>query len=57
MKKDKNGYFSKSYKGITFYHRTIEGLNSAIEQHKIFLEYTSKGKQEEYYKRYPLTER
>ena len=54
MKKDINGYYSKSFKGITFYYRTIEELNHAIEQYKIFLEYTSQGNEEDYYKKYSL---
>ena len=55
MKKDEYGYYSKKYKGTAFYYRTIEGLNKAIEQHKIFLQYTAEGRQEEYYKKYPLS--
>lgn len=53
MKKDEYGYYNKRYKGITFSRRTIKGLNKAIEQHKIFLQYTAEGRQEEYYKKYP----
>lgn len=55
MIKDKYGYYNKKYKGITFSYRTIERINKAIEQHKIFLQYISEGREEEYYIRYPLT--
>ena len=54
MKKDINGYYSKSFKGITFYRRTIKDLNDSIDQYKIFLEYACQGNEEEYYKKYPL---
>lgn len=54
MKKDKYGYYNKKFKGITFSYRTIEGLNKAIEQYKIFSRYTAEGRQEEYYNKHPL---
>ncbi len=55
MIKDKYGYYNKKYKGITFSYRTVERLNKAIKQHKIFLQYISEGREEEYYIKYPLT--
>ena len=56
MVKKEHGYFIKKYKGINLYCKTIEGLNKAIKQHEIFLQYIAEGKEDEYYKRYPLRE-
>ena len=54
MIKKEHGYFTKKHRGITFNYETVEGLNKAIKQHEIFLQYIAEGKEDEYYKRYPL---
>jgi hypothetical protein len=56
MIKKEHGYFTKKHRGITFYYEAVEGLNKAIKQHEIFLKYIAEGKENEYYKRYPLGE-
>ena len=54
MVKKEHGYFTKQHRGMTFYCKTIEGLNKAIKRYETFLQHIAEGKENEYYKRYPL---
>lgn len=56
MAKKEHGYFTKQHRGMTFYCKTIEGLDKAIKRYETFLQYIAEGKEDEYYKRYPLRE-